>query len=89
MDSGVYVNIYFDSTNTNDKIQAKQLQQRFGIEQYLKSRRSSRQNFATYYLRLDMVDYSNLTFDSTLRGVSLAVERHFQLSKNLELRYLS
>ena len=87
LDSGVYSNIYFDSTNTNDKIQAKQLQQRFGVEQYLKSRRSSRQNFATYYLRFDMVDYTNLTFDSTLRGVSFATERKFQLSKNLELRY--
>jgi hypothetical protein len=87
IDSGVYANIYFDSTNTSDKIVAKQLQQRVGIEQYLKSRRSTRQNYATYYLRFDLVDYSNMNFDSTLQGLSLASERNFQLSKKLELKY--
>ncbi len=87
IDSGVYANIYFDSTNTNDKIIAKQLQQRVGVEQYLKSRRSSRQNYATYYLRFDLVDYSNMDFDSTLQGISLASERNFQISKRLEVKY--
>jgi hypothetical protein len=87
LDSGVYANIYIDSINTNDKIIAKQLQQRVGVEQYSVSKKSSRQNYASYYVRFDLVDYSNMQFDSTLNGIALASERNFQISKDIELKY--
>lgn len=83
-DSGLYNTIYFDSVNTNDIINLKHFQARIGGELYAKSRRSKRLNYTTYYLRFDAITIQNLSFDSTLQGISLFSERSYQLSKNLE-----
>lgn len=86
LDSGVYDFIYLDSVNTHDILEVNHLQTRLGAESYTASKKSKRLNYTTYYLRFDDVKYTNLTFDSVLRGISLFSERNFQLSRNFELR---
>ncbi len=80
LDSGVYSNIYKDSTTTNDYYSLKHFQTRLGVENYRASKKSNRMNSKSLYGRLDAIDYQN----SNLLSISVFAEHLLQLSTRTE-----
>lgn len=81
VDTGVYDNIFKDSTTTNDYYTLKHFQTRLGIENYNLSTKSSRMNIKSLYGRLDAIDYQN----SNYLTISIGGEYLYQISKKTEL----
>ncbi len=85
LDSGVYANIFYDSTNTADIVQFLKLENRVGFEFFKLNTKSKRYHLLSAYLSNTNVDYSNLSLDTVLNSTAIVIDGKYQLARNIEL----
>lgn len=84
LDSGVYVNIYLDSTNTNDVTKYVKIENRFGVEYYFNHKQLNRNNSIIAYVKNDQINYENIRIDSNINSIAVNVNSVIQLNNSFE-----
>jgi hypothetical protein len=85
-DTNLYNDVFVDSVNTNDRIGYFMLQNKVGLERYLKSGSSKRSAYLGFYAQQQVVNVENTgRADVALASVQVQADMKLQLAEQLEL----